>query len=119
MKKQKMSVTLDTRIRESLYVEGLVNEVIHQIQQKRKNLGLKIMDSISVTFPETPIEPDANLVKDFYPGEFDLIWPNNPTYHQILYRPYEWHWKVTSVCRIENLEFKGDKLIVKKYKEEE
>jgi isoleucyl-tRNA synthetase len=45
-------VALDTEITSELRLEGVVRDLIRQIQQMRKDAGLAITDRIRVTYPE-------------------------------------------------------------------
>ena len=47
---EKFTVILDTTINEDLKIEGLSRDLVHWIQQKRKNLGLEITDRICIKY---------------------------------------------------------------------
>ena len=47
---KEIAVWLDTEITEDLRYEGISNELIHEIQQKRKEMGLEVSDRIHVIY---------------------------------------------------------------------
>ena len=47
---QEMTIILDTKLSTNLVREGLSRELVHQIQQKRKDMNLKITDRIELEY---------------------------------------------------------------------
>ncbi|HEX2376293.1 MAG TPA: DUF5915 domain-containing protein, partial [Gaiellales bacterium] len=54
-------VALDTEITPELRLEGVVRDLIRQIQDMRKDAGLEITDRIRLTYPER----DGDVTKAF------------------------------------------------------
>lgn len=57
-----ISVVLDCTLTDELVEEGLAREVVHRIQQARKDLALNVADRIAITFEASP-RMDAALSK--------------------------------------------------------
>ena len=49
-----ISIVLDCQLTDALVAEGLAREVVHRIQQARKELELNVADRISITYEASP-----------------------------------------------------------------
>ncbi len=58
-----ISGNMNTEITQELQEEGSARELIRQIQQQRKELGLTLSDQVKVVSPNLPVEQYIDLVK--------------------------------------------------------
>jgi len=83
-----MMLTLDTRITEDLFLKGWKNEIIYEVQRKRKALNLGFDDPIVITYAEgSRLYSDYKKYKKLghiTQSTYDLIFPQEPTMGDVM-----------------------------------
>jgi isoleucyl-tRNA synthetase len=59
------ALTLDLNISEELKKEGIMREITRLIQDKRKEIGLKVSDIVAINLPNTLSPEEKEVVKEF------------------------------------------------------